>query len=84
VRVGGTLIWATRFEEDELRRAARGAKGGPRVDDLFSYYANAAFALCEGADRRHEAHLGGWARDRPGQVTRCGSIAAARPAPWTR
>jgi len=46
VRVGGTMIWATRFEE-EARTERQGGKGGPRVT-TYSYFANAAFALCEG------------------------------------
>ncbi|MBO6719159.1 MAG: glycoside hydrolase/phage tail family protein [Rhizobiaceae bacterium] len=46
VRVGGTMIWATRFEE-ESRTERQGAKGGPRTT-TFSYFANVAFALCEG------------------------------------
>lgn len=45
-RLGGTMIWATHFEESrETKR--QGAKGGPRVTE-YSYFANAAFALCEG------------------------------------
>ncbi|MCT7376058.1 baseplate multidomain protein megatron [Chelativorans salis] len=44
-RVGGTLIWATRFEERRTER--QGGKGGPKVT-TYSYFANAAFALCEG------------------------------------
>lgn len=46
VRIGGTMIWATRFEE-ESRTGRQGAKGGPRTT-TYSYYANVAFALCEG------------------------------------
>lgn len=48
VRVGGTLIWATRFEEDVTveRRGGKGAKG-TRVE-TFSYFANIAVGLCEG------------------------------------
>lgn len=46
VRVGGTLIWATRFEERSTTTRA-GGKGGPRTT-TYSYYANVAFALCEG------------------------------------
>jgi len=46
VRVGGTLIWATRFEE-ERTTTRQGAKGGPRVTE-YSYFANVAFALAEG------------------------------------
>ncbi len=45
-RLSGLLIWATRFEE-EARTERQGGKGGPRVTS-FSYFANAAFALCEG------------------------------------
>ena len=47
-RIGGTLIWATRFEEGvEVER--RGGKGnrGPKVE-TFSYFANVAIGLCEG------------------------------------
>ncbi len=45
-RLGGIMLWATRFEED-LRTGRQGGKGGPRTKD-YSYYANVAFALCEG------------------------------------
>ena len=45
-RLGATLIWATRFEEVRTTER-RGAKGGPKVT-TYAYYANAAFALCEG------------------------------------
>ncbi|MFK0204218.1 glycoside hydrolase/phage tail family protein [Agrobacterium sp. NPDC090283] len=47
-RIGGTLIWATRFEESvEVER--RGGKGnrGPKVES-FRYFANLAIGLCEG------------------------------------
>ncbi|QNP80239.1 baseplate multidomain protein megatron [Agrobacterium tumefaciens] len=47
-RIGGTLIWATRFEESiEVER--RGGKGnrGPKVE-TFRYFANVAIGLCEG------------------------------------
>lgn len=46
MRVGGTLIWATRFEE-KRRSRRQGIKGGPKVT-TFTYFANAAFGLCEG------------------------------------
>ncbi|MEX0955443.1 MAG: glycoside hydrolase/phage tail family protein [Rhizobiaceae bacterium] len=49
IRVGGTMIWATRFEEDS-RTERQGAKGGPRTT-TYSYYANVAFALSEGEIR---------------------------------
>lgn len=45
-RLGGTLIWATRFEEKSTTRR-EGSKGGPRVTE-YTYFANVAFALCEG------------------------------------
>lgn len=48
MRVGGTLIWATRFEEVvSVERAGAKATGGTRVES-FRYYANFALALCEG------------------------------------
>lgn len=46
LRIGGTLIWATRFEEVRTKRR-QGAKGGPKIIE-YSYFANVAFALCEG------------------------------------
>lgn len=50
MRASGTLIWATRFEE-ERRTERTGAKGGaakgPKVTN-YDYYGNFAFALCEG------------------------------------
>ncbi|MGI2035321.1 baseplate multidomain protein megatron [Rhizobium panacihumi] len=47
-RVGGTLIWATRFEE-EVTRERSGAKAtrGPTVE-TFSYFGNLAVGICEG------------------------------------
>lgn len=46
MRLGGTVIWATRFEE--TRQSTRqGLKGGPRVVS-YRYHANVAFGLCEG------------------------------------
>ncbi|THF56675.1 baseplate multidomain protein megatron [Ollibium composti] len=44
-RLGGILIWATRFEESKATR--RQGKLGPKVTE-YSYHANVAFALCEG------------------------------------
>jgi hypothetical protein len=44
-RIGGTVIWATRFQE--TRQRERRGKGGPKVT-TYHYSANAAFALCEG------------------------------------
>jgi len=45
-RLGGTMIWATRFEEARTTRR-QGFKGGPKTTE-YSYFANVAFALCEG------------------------------------
>lgn len=55
-RIGGELIWATRFEEEATttvsRTPRRGAKGAPasprRIETAYAYYANLAVALCEG------------------------------------
>ncbi|MHA6645619.1 baseplate multidomain protein megatron [Mesorhizobium sp. A623] len=44
-RLGGKLIWATRFEESKSTR--RQGKLGPKVTE-YSYFANVAFLLCEG------------------------------------
>jgi hypothetical protein len=44
-RLGGTLIWATRFEETKTKR--RGSKGGPKSTE-YSYFANFAIAVAEG------------------------------------
>lgn len=46
MRVGGTVIWATRFEESATTER-QGSKGGPKVT-TYRYYANFAVALCEG------------------------------------
>ncbi len=45
-RVGGIMIWATRFEESSST-SRQGGKSGPKVTQ-YSYFANVAFALCEG------------------------------------
>ncbi|CAN7644692.1 glycoside hydrolase/phage tail family protein [Rhizobium sp. LjRoot30] len=46
-RIGGTLIWATRFEEDVTVERAGGKASGPKVE-TFSYFGNLAVGLCEG------------------------------------
>ncbi|MCT7662751.1 baseplate multidomain protein megatron [Shinella kummerowiae] len=46
-RVGGTLIWATRFEEEVTVERAGGKASGPRVE-TFRYFANFAVGICEG------------------------------------
>lgn len=45
-RLGGIMIWATRFEETRTTRR-QGGKTGPKVTE-YNYFANVAFALCEG------------------------------------
>src|SRR5690606_11961205 len=46
VRTAGSLIWTTRLEE-EATTTRDGAKGGATPTE-YSYYGNAAFAVCEG------------------------------------
>ena len=46
-RVGGTLIWATRFEENVSVERSGGKASGPRVE-TYSYFGNFAVGLCEG------------------------------------
>ncbi|QQM29217.1 glycoside hydrolase/phage tail family protein [Martelella lutilitoris] len=46
-RVGGTLIWATRFEEDVVEERAGGKASGSTLES-FAYYGNFAFGICEG------------------------------------
>jgi hypothetical protein len=46
-RVGGTLIWATRFEEEVTVERSGGKATGPRIE-TFSYFANFAVGICEG------------------------------------
>jgi hypothetical protein len=46
-RIGGTLIWATRFEEEVTRERSGSKATGTRVE-TFRYYANLAVGLCEG------------------------------------
>ena len=45
-RLGGIMIWATRFEERRTTRR-EGGKTGPKITE-YNYFANVAFALCEG------------------------------------
>ncbi|MEN5082208.1 glycoside hydrolase/phage tail family protein [Bosea sp. TWI1241] len=54
-RLGGQLIWATRFEEEittTVTRSKAGGKGGQKAqktyETTYSYYANLAVAICEG------------------------------------
>ncbi|WP_332681432.1 baseplate multidomain protein megatron [Bosea sp. (in: a-proteobacteria)] len=54
-RLGGQLIWATRFEEEvttTVTRSKSGGKGGQKAqkthETTYSYYANLAIGLCEG------------------------------------
>lgn len=47
VRVGGTLIWATRFIEEVTVERSGSKATGPRVE-TFSYFANFAVGICQG------------------------------------
>lgn len=47
-RIGGTLIWATRFEEEVTVERTGGKAGGTKVEN-FRYFANLAVGLCEGS-----------------------------------
>ncbi len=47
VRVSGNVIWATRFEESRSTSRQGGKGRGPKVT-TYTYFCNAAFALCEG------------------------------------
>ena len=53
-RLGGQLIWATRFEEEvtvSVTRTKSGGKGGrskKTYETTYSYHANLAIGLCEG------------------------------------
>ena len=46
VRIGGQVIWASRFIESRQQRRV-GGKGGPRIRE-YSYSVSLAVALCEG------------------------------------
>ena len=46
-RVGGTLIWATRFVEEVTEERSGSKATGPRVE-TFSYFANFAIGICQG------------------------------------
>ena len=46
-RIGGTLIWATRFEEEVTSERSGGKAASSRVVS-FHYFANLAVGLCEG------------------------------------
>jgi hypothetical protein len=46
-RVGGTLIWATRFVEEVSEERSGSKATGPRVES-FSYFANFAVGICQG------------------------------------
>jgi hypothetical protein len=53
-RLGGQLIWATRFDEEvavNVTRTKNGGKGGKAqktYETTYNYYANLAIGLCEG------------------------------------
>ena len=47
-RLGGTLIWATRFEEETVTERSGGKSSGGTRTTTYRYYANLALGLCEG------------------------------------
>jgi len=47
-RLGGTLIWATRFEEETVTERTGGKSSGGTRTTTYRYYANLALGLCEG------------------------------------
>lgn len=47
MRIAGTLIWATRFEETVTQQRQGGKGRGPKVES-YHYHANFALGLCEG------------------------------------
>jgi hypothetical protein len=47
-RLGGTLIWATRFEEEKVTERSGGKSTGGTRTTTYQYYANLALGLCEG------------------------------------
>lgn len=51
VRLGGQVIWATRFKETATESGGGKGGGGPKAT-LFSYSVSLAIALCEGEIRR--------------------------------
>ena len=53
VRVGGELIWATKFEEQltvtkQSKKGAKGGGGSAQKVKTYRYFANVAIGLCEG------------------------------------
>ena len=61
VRIGGQMIWATRFEEDTTTESSggkatslAGAGSGGTTTTSYTYFANVAIGLCEGPI----AHIG--------------------------
>ncbi len=62
-RLGGELIWATRFEEEGVTTSG-GGKGGPPGPSTtnYEYFANFAMAVCEG-EIAHVRRI--WADSRP-------------------
>ena len=47
MRLAGTVIWATDFEETTRTSSVGGKGGGPKVRE-YSYHANFAVGICEG------------------------------------
>ena len=60
MRVGGNVIWASRFLE--TKKQSGGSKGNPRRVVSYSYSVSLAVALCEG-EVTHRPCLGGRQRN---------------------
>jgi len=49
MRLAGSIIWATRFEETVVVEEAAGGKGAPQPQSSsYAYFANFAVGICEG------------------------------------
>ena len=70
-RLGGIMIWATRFEEVSTTRRQGGKGGGPKVTE-YSYFGNVAVRAVRGRNRGRAPRLGRRARDSTSPRSRCG------------
>ena len=90
-RIGGQLIWATRFEEVANATAERsgtrggkslgggGASSGTSDTTTYSYFANLAVGLCEGPIAFVAPGVGGRARTRPHHADDAGASRRREP-----
>ena len=82
----GQVIWATDYEEVVEVEQSGGGKGGggTTTTTTYSYYANFAVALCEGADHPHRAGSGPTASRSTSRSTISASTRAGRALPPIR